>query len=41
LGTNIFRIKLKADVENFKGGAKIFLKKSPGCPQFGVCGAER
>ncbi|MDM7917673.1 MAG: sugar phosphate nucleotidyltransferase [Methanosarcina sp.] len=36
LGDNIFQDNIKADVENFKGGAKIFLKKVPDAHRFGV-----
>jgi glucose-1-phosphate thymidylyltransferase len=36
LGDNIFQDNIKVDVSNFKGGAKIFLKKVPDAHRFGV-----
>jgi glucose-1-phosphate thymidylyltransferase len=36
LGDNIFQDNIKTDVSNFKGGAKIFLKKVPDAHRFGV-----
>lgn len=36
LGDNIFQDNIKADVANFKGGAKIFLKTVPDAHRFGV-----
>ncbi|MFY9410016.1 MAG: sugar phosphate nucleotidyltransferase [Methanosarcina flavescens] len=36
LGDNIFQDNIKEDVENFKNGAKIFLKEVPDAHRFGV-----
>jgi len=36
LGDNIFQDNVKADVESFKGGAKIFLKEVKDAQRFGV-----
>jgi glucose-1-phosphate thymidylyltransferase len=36
LGDNIFQDNIKEDVENFKNGAKIFLKEVPDAYRFGV-----
>jgi glucose-1-phosphate thymidylyltransferase len=36
LGDNIFQDNVKNDVENFKSGAKIFLKEVPDSHRFGV-----
>lgn len=36
LGDNIFQDNIEQDVSNFKGGAKIFLKKVPDAHRFGV-----
>lgn len=40
LGDNIFEDNIKEDVENFKGGAKIFLKEVPDPQRFGVAVLE-
>jgi glucose-1-phosphate thymidylyltransferase len=36
LGDNIFQDKVKADIEGFESGAKIFLKEVPDAYRFGV-----
>lgn len=36
LGDNIFQDSIKEDIENFKGGAKIFLKEVTDANRFGV-----
>lgn len=36
LGDNIFQDNFRDDIQSFKSGAKIFLKKVPDAPRFGV-----